>query len=91
MLNQDFGGQGKWPQLTLKQAPRKNQLSRLLPCGQLEQKSKGLACTVFLKRTRSAANSQLLQSLPVTPKVERASRLRKRRGSFLRLASIRNH
>jgi hypothetical protein len=90
MLNQDCAGQVKWPQLTLKQTPRKHQLSRLLPCGRLEQKGKGLACAVFLKRTRSAPNSQLLQSMP-TPKAERAGRIRSRRGSFLRLASIRSH
>lgn len=90
MLNQNLTGQGKWPQLTLKQTPRKNQLSRLLPCGRIEQNGKGLACAVFLKRSRSASNSQLLQTMS-EPKAGRASRIRNRRGSFLRLASIRNH
>lgn len=93
MLNHNLSDPRKWPQLTLKQAPRHTQLSRLLPCGKLEQKRNGLACTVFLKRTR-AQQSKLLQTASSAPKrAERAAagRTHSRRGSFLRLASIRSH
>lgn len=88
MLNQDLGGQKKWPQLTLKRTLRRNQLSRLLPCGSLEQKRSGMACEVFLKRTRASSN--LLPGSMQKPKRrdDDTRSTRGRRGSFLRLARI---
>jgi hypothetical protein len=88
MLNQDFSGPSKWPQLTLKRAARHHQLTRLLPCGNVEQKRSGTACAVFVKRTR--ASSKLLPLLPPKQKFKTANpeRGRGRKGSFLRLARM---
>lgn len=93
MLNHDLNRPGKWPQLTLSHSPHRSQpLSRLQPCGKLEQKHSGLACKVFLKRSR-LPGSRLLRPAE-SQKKQRigtgAVRIR-RRGSFLRLAAIRNH
>ncbi len=87
MLKQDFSGPRKGPQLTLKQAKRRSQLMRLLPCGSVEQKRSGIECAVFLKRTRNS--SRLLPLLPLPKQKlrdESLGRGRGRRGSFLRLA-----
>ncbi len=91
MLNQDFSNprNSKWPQLSLKRATRRNHLTRLLPCGSLEQRRNGITCAVFLKRTRTSSNLLPLLPLPKQKlKDEALERTRGRRGSFLRLARI---
>jgi hypothetical protein len=91
MSDRDFSQSTAHAVLTLKEAPRRGQVSRLLPCGTLGPKRGSLRCTVFLKRSRTG-NAQLreiLQSLK--PRPGGTTRARSRRGSFLRLVNGRSH
>lgn len=67
---------------------------RLLPCGTVDRRRDGLACKVFLKRSRGA--DKLLQSLQTQHQAagkrnNGGLRQRNRRGSFLRLANRPHH
>jgi hypothetical protein len=78
--------------LTLKDVAHPSRKSRLLPCGTVNRKHSGLACKVFVKRTRSSADKVLMRSLQQPPQEGHkqkngSGRQRSRRGSFLRLAN----
>jgi hypothetical protein len=77
--------------LRLKDAPRRERLTRLLRCGTLDLNRGHLRCTVFLKRSR-AGNAQLREMLQsLKPRPGGAARARSRRGAFLRLVNHRSH
>ncbi|HXG29847.1 MAG TPA: hypothetical protein VNJ47_13490 [Nevskiales bacterium] len=91
MLNRESRPSAIQETLTLKIAPRRERVSRLLPCGTLGRDAEGSGCAVFLKRSRMSSTvlRKVLQHRPhYAPAAERA---RNRPGSFLRLGSGRSH
>jgi hypothetical protein len=89
MLNHQSGHTAEDAPLTLKDAPHHHSVSRLQPCGTVNHRRSGLACTVFLKRSRmsSPVLQEVLQPQQQKRPASRPARARGRKGSFLRLAN----
>ena len=99
MLNQIETNHGRPPLLTLKNGMAgAREHTRLQTLGVLAaQKRPDLACTVFVKRSRTGnSDSSLLhmappeQPRPVEAEKARLRKARSRKGAYLRLPSIRN-